>query len=234
MNEARQPRRRVRAGGVPVSQVRLLAGLVLALVAAQLLGGGVRAEGETVSIDSLGQAIGESGSVTLSARNMSIPPLGAWQIDIEYDPAILSPSDCESPVSGVICNLTYEPNKVRIVGVDINGLQGATIALATLDFACLTSGASDIIPRVERFADTNGFEIPRLVQPGVIDCSGTGLVSTPTAFHPETQIGTDDQPANLSSERGASPWLIALIIVAFAGVVVAAIWYWRSPRRRET
>ena len=230
-----RPLRVVRAHGVIAVQVKLLAAVALVLAAGVLVGGSsVHAEGETVSIDSLAQAVGDSGTVTLSLRNISLPPLGAWQIDVEYDPATLSPLVCESPISGVICNIAYEPDKVRVVGVDINGLQGEVIALATLEFECLTPNASDITPRVERFADTNGFEIPRLVQPGVIDCSGAGLASTPTAFQPETQIGAQDQSDNLSSDTGASPVLIALIIVAFAGVIAAALWYWRGARRRET
>src|SRR3990170_7183430 len=96
-------------------------GLVGVLAAALALAGGsvflssVSAQTPTVTIGSLSVGVGQEGTVSPRALDISEPGLGAWTIDIVYDPEVVSATDCSAEHGGV-CNEAYRNNTVRVNG----------------------------------------------------------------------------------------------------------------------
>lgn len=82
---------------------------------------------------------GHANSVALQA-DVSGAGLGAWEIDVGYDPKLVKISSCNAP-AGAVCNPNYAPGTVRISGASAEGLSGAQ-TLATLDVEPLKPGSS--------------------------------------------------------------------------------------------
>jgi hypothetical protein len=59
--------------------------------------------------------------------------LGAWTLDIHYDPTRTQVSACTA-ADGSVCNLSYGPGTIRIAGVSVAGLSGSLV-LARLSLA---------------------------------------------------------------------------------------------------
>jgi hypothetical protein len=147
----------------------------------------VHAQAEVVSIGTLAQPVGATGSVTLSALNVNIPPLGAWQVDISYKPVLLTAVECSSQTGTGVCNVAYAKDKVRLVGVKQDGVRGTAVNLATIGFRCNAEGTSPLRLEVETFADTNGFQMPHSVKNGQVECyaaSGASPGHTPNLGSP--------------------------------------------------
>jgi hypothetical protein len=68
--------------------------------------------------------------------------LGAWTIDVSYDPARLQVAGCQAEAGG-LCNVSYAPGVVRVSGASASGLSGAT-TLATLTVVTRGKGASGL------------------------------------------------------------------------------------------
>ena len=126
-------------------------------VAAGLTGGlvsfsHVSAQTPTVSIGSLSLGIGQEGTVSLRALDVGEPGLGAWTIDVVYEPEVVSATDCDAEHGG-ICNEAYRNNTVRVNGIDVYGLTG-DVALATLDFSCKAAGETELSVVLTVLADS--------------------------------------------------------------------------------
>ena len=149
--------------------------LIIAAAAAVVMVVGVvtiaSAQEELVSIESASLNVGAEGSVDLSAFNILDPGLGAWTIDITYDPVAISAVVCISERS--TCNAAFEDNVVRIVGAAANGIVGDT-SLAAIVFRCNAVGTSTLIVNVPLLVDgTVGDPQPIVAatQNGSITCS---------------------------------------------------------------
>ena len=105
----------------------------------------------TVSVSSANTSVGETATAWLRVLNVSPPGLGAWIVNIQYDPAVLSVAGC-APEHGSVCNPAFQPNKVRLVGATAIGLPG-DVTLAFVGFTCLRAGTSGLIIEVEQLAD---------------------------------------------------------------------------------
>jgi hypothetical protein len=134
-------------GGLRVLQ--LGSGLALALAAGLLVVS--QASADSVSVSRVTIAPGSQGSVTLSALDIGAPGLGAWSIDVVYDPSAVSVVGC-TPQAGSICNTGYAANTVRVVGATSSGNVGDTV-LATITFSCDGEGSSGLKVVAEEFAD---------------------------------------------------------------------------------
>src|SRR3990172_674875 len=84
--------------------------------------------------DATAQA-GGGGSVEIFARDFDPPGLGAWTIDIEYDPDVITASGCVALAHVSVCNQHYSSDTVRTAGANARGLDGDTV-LARIDFTC--------------------------------------------------------------------------------------------------
>ena len=89
-----------------------------------------------LSINDATEELGGEVSVELSASGFSAPGLGAWTIDITYDPAIVTAIDCDvGPVQVEVCNPEFAGDTVRLAGADADGIEG-NFSLGRITFEC--------------------------------------------------------------------------------------------------
>jgi hypothetical protein len=79
--------------------------------------------------------------------------IGAWTIDIHYDPAVLEPVSCVANPAG-LCNVAFSVIEVRVVGATLAGLFG-TVNLADITFRAVgpAGACSDLVPEVREWFD---------------------------------------------------------------------------------
>jgi len=179
--------------------------LLLAVMACIAVGvllsthGSRAADGATVRIGSGVAVVGDGQNVRLEVLNVPAPGLGAYTIDVSYNPAVVDPTGCVPDPNNVIgidlpCNLNWERNDVdpdvaRIGGMNLTvGLTG-TVALADIEFECIGVGTSGLALTYIELADTTGANIPHVVANGSIVCS-EGPTNTPTATPTPTRTLT--------------------------------------------
>jgi hypothetical protein len=188
-----------------------LAGVVavaMLTVGGFLLASQVAAATGTLGIGSASMAPGAQGNVDLSA-SVTSPGLGAWTVDITYDPAVVSvPSGgCTAQQNGV-CNPAYTATQIRITGASASGLSGAKV-LGTITFQCNALGTSALTLTTNVFADAT-IGNPTNVTPTVTNGSITCAAATATPL--PTLVVTGTGPAS-DGGMGYS-WLIALLTAA--------------------
>jgi hypothetical protein len=125
---------------------------VLALTAAAFGVSNAFAGGPTATIGSLSLGLGQQGTVSLRALGLSGSGLGAWTVDISYDPSVVSIDACHAQHGG-LCNPAYGPSTIRTNGVQVHGLTG-DVTLATIDITCDSVGASSLSITLTVFADS--------------------------------------------------------------------------------
>jgi hypothetical protein len=199
------------------------AGGLAVAIALAFLNHTARAADEGVTITSLSQQVGETGTVTLGAANIDVPPLGAWEIDVTYDNSVLTPVECLPEGASSFCNLEFGEDQIRLVGANPTGIRGETAALARVRFTCNAEGSSLLTPTVNTFADTNGFEIPVTVQDAQADCLAPGESLTPAS-------GSTDEPRpdQDTSSDGGNVLLLTAILVGALGILVVGGISWRA------
>jgi hypothetical protein len=157
------------------------AGRAVLLVAALALGAffaglpGAHAQQTAVQISSASAEVGQQRAALLQALDVGAPGLGAWTVDVEFDPAVVSIVSCQAKQGG-ICNPSFASGRLRVTGTAIFGLQG-NVALGNITFACSGVGASALAVSVSVLADaTLGApqDIDALVMSGSITCYAPG------------------------------------------------------------
>lgn len=124
-----------------------------------------------IAVDSATMAVGSQAGLDVRALNVGEPGLGAWSIDIFYDPEVVSAVDCTAEQGGV-CNPAFAANTVRFTGASAGGLEGDT-KLAEIAFMCDVEGSSALTVSIEVLADaTVGAPQPMTssIQNGQITC----------------------------------------------------------------
>jgi len=167
-------------------------------------------------------ATGEEVSVNLEIRGMRAPGIGAWSIDVAYDPAIVSLSACV-PLGNNICPTDHPANVVRITGASANGVVG-NLTIATLRFQCVSrEGASQltISTNIWGSAIPGPEKIPPMpeLQNGIITCDQPPTpapTSTPTAALPSAGYGNDAQSS-------WPLWPAGLLAIAALALVTGAL-----------
>ena len=153
----------------------------VALAAGLFFHAQVSAGAPTVSIGSLSKSVGEQGTVALQALDIPAPGLGAWTIDITYDPQVVSVVDCAGGLGGM-CNPAYADGTVRVAWFSIFGEIGDS-TLATITFACESGGSSQLALTLETFIEANlggSLPIDASIDDGLAICSSSGPTPTPT------------------------------------------------------
>ena len=188
-----------RTAGRHVLLVALPVAALLA-VGALLSARGSLAQGPaTVGIESGSAVVGGSDTVRLEVSDVPTPGLGAYIVDVSYDPIIVDPTGCVSDPNNVIignvpCHLNFERNDVdpdvaRIGGFhQYAGLTG-TVALADITFDCVGVGTSNLALAVVELVDADAAPIPNTTSNGSIVCS-EGPTDTPTPTPTETATPT--------------------------------------------
>jgi hypothetical protein len=99
-----------------------LAIAVLALSALAFRGPGAGAtEHPTVSVNSAEAAAGSTVAVTVHGDS-GASTVGAFTVDLAYDPAVLSATDCLSTVG--LCRTGVTPATTRVAGASLGGISG--------------------------------------------------------------------------------------------------------------
>jgi len=151
--------------------LRALAALSAAVLTTLLLAGSASAQGATVSVGRVTVGQGGQGNVVLGAAGVAAPGLGAWEINVNYDPSVVSIVSCTP--NGGLCNTGVSDHEVRVVGATAAGLTNS-FSLATLRFQCLHTGASDLTLKIDVFSDaTHGAPVPiaTKIEDGSVTCN---------------------------------------------------------------
>jgi hypothetical protein len=143
----------------------------LGLIAALTLVSHAFAGSPTLNIGHVTMLPGENVQMHLQTTDVGSPGLGAWQIDIDYNPDIVTPLACTAGPASV-CNVNYGPGTVRVVGAASNGRRG-DVTLSTVQFRCDHVGATALAITAMEFHDaTSGAPQPINVniEHGSINC----------------------------------------------------------------
>lgn len=165
--------------------------LLFALIALIVVGaflsvrGGLAQEPTTVRIGSDSGDVGDYVTVRLEVQNAPAPGLGAYIVDVSYDPTVVDPTSCAADPDGVLdmglCNLNFErndvpPDKIRVGGFRVSSGATGTVALADITFQIVGAGVGDLMLNVVELTDTNAASIPRAVQDGSIYGGGGAML----------------------------------------------------------
>jgi hypothetical protein len=182
----------------------------------------------TVSVGSAAVAPGANGTVSVQSQNMPAPGLGAWAMNIVYNPSIvqLASGGC-APLNGSVCNPNFSSNTIRITGAVAHGLVGDA-TLANLTFHCSTTGTSPLTLTTDTLADATlggPRDIAAMTVNGSINCTDAPLTSTsvaPTTSVVATPTVTVVRAANAGfGPGGDGPSALLWIVAAMAGAGVA-------------
>ena len=161
--------------------LRVLAAVASVMVIAIGLAGTASAQDELITIESASVAVGELAAVSVDSLNIPEPGLGAWTVDITYDPAVLFASAC-IPENGSVCNPAFDDQTVRVTGASASGVVGDA-SLGVLSFRCEAEGTSPLTLNVALLVDaTIGApqDIIAGTQSGSITCTAGSTDPTPT------------------------------------------------------
>ena len=127
--------------------------------------------GATVRIGSTSALPGESTAVRLEILDLPSPGLGAFTIDISYDPAVLDPVECALDPGGILdmklCGLSFErddvnPDTVRVGGFRTSAGATGTVAIADVTFQVggQLGDCSDLALTAQELTYTDGVSVP--------------------------------------------------------------------------
>jgi hypothetical protein len=138
-----------------------------------LLASQVFAASGTASVGSESVAPGEQGSVDVEALGVEAPGLGAWTIDVMYDPDVVTAVGCDAEQETSVCNSEYAADTVRLTGATAVGLEGDSL-LGTIVFECGDEeGTSPLEISLFTFADATlggPMDIDADIMDGVFAC----------------------------------------------------------------
>jgi hypothetical protein len=217
--------KRLRMLGVALGSALVGASLVLAMTASLSSPRASAATG-TISVGASTVAVGGQGTVSLQALNMTAPGLGAWSMNIVYNPAIVQlvapPNGCVAQ-SGSVCNPTFAANTIRVTGAAASGLVGNT-TLATFTFTCGSLGTGALTVTVDTLADaTPGtpHDIVPATSNGSVNCV-TAPTPGPTAVAPAPTVAPASGGPNAGFGPGGSgPSVIIWLVAGLAGAGLA-------------
>ena len=227
--------RRVGRLGLAAAAVVFVVGAGL-LASAQVLGAS-----HAISIESATTTPDGQVTVRVEARNMTAPGLGAWKINVGYDPAVLAVLGC-NPENGSVCNASFASDTVRVTGANGFGLEGDT-SLASINFECRGAEATSALTlSLDLLADATVGDpqpISAAAENGTITCEEAAPTATeepvataeePTATMEPQATATSMVPAAGLPDAGTGAsgslgggtlnWLIA--VLAAAGLAAGA------------
>ncbi len=181
--------------------IKLAAAAVIGLIAGIAIIAQASAQQPMVVASSAVINLGGSATISLSARDIAPPGLGAWEIGVVYDSSVVTATAC-SPAGGSLCNEDFAPNRVQVVGANAGGLPGTNV-LANITFRCTGEGTADLTVVIDEFSDaTLGGPLP--IGPGInagrITCQESeGLPDVPT---PRPTATDDDDDGDDDGDDG--------------------------------
>jgi hypothetical protein len=160
--------------------------------------------------------VGEEQGVSIEVGGLGERGLGAWTLDLTYDPELLEPTSCN--VGGLmVCNLDYAENTIRIAGASIETFppEGNFSIASGIFFDCLEPGDAELklIPRIfvdQTLGDPQPIDVPE--QRASFVCA-EAAEPEPTGL-PFVGAGTGSPDADE---------LLRWLVAGFAGTGVAAM-----------
>jgi hypothetical protein len=183
------------------------------VVAAVFFSPSAEAGTPTVTVGSVSTGVGLQGVVDLDALGIGAPGLGAWTIEIAYDPEVAAVVECTAEQGG-ICNAAYAEGIVRVAGTNVNGLEGDH-RLARITLACQAAGESDLTLTLRVLADaTLGSPAPidAAVADGAVTCSEEDGHPSPTPKPTEPPGAPANVPGDANCDGAANAVDAALIL----------------------
>jgi hypothetical protein len=126
----------------------------------------------TIQMGAATAQLGAEAKADLKALAVGAPGLGAWTIEVAYDPTVVSVTGCTGTETSA-CNTHKDDHTIRLAGANGVGLQGDA-TLMTLTFQCKAAGTSPLKVTVEVFADAtigDPLAINAPTQDGSFTCS---------------------------------------------------------------
>lgn len=220
-----------------------------ALLAALLLlapATGVRADVTSLTIGSAAGPPGATVAVELVAE-ATAPGIGAYTVDVQYDPNLLTIVGCVPAASGLaLCNPIMSAGSVRFTGADAAGLTGRVVLGGIVFTAGPGEGVSELSVKVVQLTDPAPNNISVSPQNGSVTVradvtSSVPATSTggPTVFlasdaragtTPGVQQANVAEPGSGQDSGGSGPgvWLLAA-----AGILFVAGGLWAVARMRR-
>ena len=144
---------------------------------------------DLITISSLDLEVGQQGTVIFSAELVVKPGLGAWQVDINYDPEIVSVVACDSGQNGV-CNPVFDEDTVRLAGASASGLTG-TNEFAAIKLVCDRQGASALTIRLSIWGNAIETQQRKVeIEDGTITCRSAIPAQLPSTGDAPQQPGS--------------------------------------------
>ncbi|MEX2158400.1 MAG: dockerin type I repeat-containing protein [Dehalococcoidia bacterium] len=132
---------------------------------------------------------GEVRSIELQVLGVAEPGLGAWTVDIHYDPNALTLQDCHAEFGGV-CNPAFSSNSARVAGTSVFGETGDPV-LGSLSFVCNQAGQSSIELSIDVLADaTLGGPLP--INAKIANVTATCTAGPSPTEEPQPLLGDVD------------------------------------------
>lgn len=207
--------------GIKSKGLGLVAAAAVAAIGVGLLVSTALAISGTVGIGSATAEPGGQATVALTS-NVGAPGLGAWTVDITYDPAVVSVADCE-PEEGGVCNAAYTADSVRITGASASGVEGETV-LGTITFECGDAeDTSALTLAVSVFADStpgDPTDITETASNGSVECAVAPPTNTPAPEATATTAPVLPRTGTGGGSEGGLGWLIAALGVTGLAAVV--------------
>jgi hypothetical protein len=215
-----------------------------------LLGiGSVAAQDPTLRVTDITDATDGFLSVEIMAEDFEEPGLGAWTVDVTYEPGEVILKQCRQIAPSSVCNDSFASDTARLSGATAGGLVGDT-RLAELVFECIDAeGTSDVTITPVDVADAtvgSPTAVAVTVINGTVDCAasaggGEGLDDGDGAAGPPGSIpgaggAAAGPPASLpAAGQGSAPPgtdatapLLALVLASGALMSVGALLRIRS------
>lgn len=176
----------------------------------------VAGAGTVIKIGSASASVGGRAAVELQSLDVPEPGLGAWTIDVSFDPDVVHTVSCTPGATGLsVCNPDFSDDTFRVTGANIDGLPGDN-SLADVTFECDAVGSSELDITIQVLADATvgqPQELEATTIDGRITCST--VAPTPTRTPGTTVL----PPAGSGGGIGFDPgnplsWVIAGLIGA--------------------
>jgi hypothetical protein len=198
------------------------AALAVALLIAVPAGG---ASTTTVRVSSAEGLSGDEVTVRLEAEGLPDPGLGAFTINVTYDPNVASPVACQKDPAGILdtllCDTAFSGDAIRVGGFRTSSGATGTVALAEITFRLVgqTDACGSLDPAVEEFADTDAQPIAPLdLAPGSLCVNGASGGSTPSGSTPAVAA----HPGGPNATSGAGTALPSAATSAAAGAAAGS------------
>lgn len=170
--------------------------------------------------------VGGEVDLDLIGLDFPFPGLGAWTIDIMYDPQVVSGELCSGGIS--VCNASFASGVVRVAGASAAGLVGDSV-LASVTLQCEVAGKSPLTIEPQLLVD-GAVGVPQDIlaltetSGGSITCLAAPSVLGGVAEYPELVPSSAEDVASRGGES-LSAFEIALIVASVP--VTALAWYAR-------